>query len=80
MNPASQSKQIPATLDARPQVRLEQGARYWFHITGLPGWKRAQLGIPAFGTANCVPHRGEKHRKGTSMEENPKCRQGSGQA
>jgi hypothetical protein len=31
------------------------GKRHWFQITGLPGWKRAQLGIPAFGNARCTP-------------------------
>jgi hypothetical protein len=29
--------------------------RHWFQITGLPGWKRAQLGVPAFGEADCSP-------------------------
>lgn len=27
---------------------------HWVKITGLPGWKRAQLGVPAFGQANCT--------------------------
>jgi hypothetical protein len=31
------------------------GKRHWFQITGLPGWKRAQLGLPAFGNADCSP-------------------------
>jgi hypothetical protein len=31
------------------------GKRHWFQITGLPGWKRAQLGMPAFGNADCSP-------------------------
>jgi len=31
------------------------GKRHWFQITGLPGWKRAQMGMPAFGNANCSP-------------------------
>jgi hypothetical protein len=34
---------------------IRSGKRHWFQITGLPGWKRAQLGIPAFGKANCFP-------------------------
>jgi hypothetical protein len=31
------------------------GKHHWFQITGLPGWKRAQLGMPAFGNADCSP-------------------------
>lgn len=30
------------------------GQRYWFRITGLPGWRRAQLGLPGFGNPHCV--------------------------
>jgi hypothetical protein len=30
------------------------GRRHWFRVTGLPGWKRAQLGMPAFGEADCT--------------------------
>jgi hypothetical protein len=26
-----------------------RGRRNWFYATGLPGWQRATLGIPAFG-------------------------------
>ncbi len=33
--------------------------RHWFRITGLPGWKRAQLGMPAFGQAHCAKTRRE---------------------
>jgi hypothetical protein len=31
------------------------GQRHWFRITALPGWKRAQLGMPVFGKADCHP-------------------------
>jgi hypothetical protein len=31
------------------------GKHHWFQITGFPGWKRAQLGVPAFGNADCSP-------------------------
>ena len=27
-----------------------RGWRHWFHATGLPGWRRAAIGGPAFGT------------------------------
>jgi len=40
----------------RPGHRGGTGQRHWFRITGLPGWKRAQLGMPAFGDPRCVPH------------------------
>jgi hypothetical protein len=33
------------------------GRRHWFRVTGLPGWRRAQLGVPAFGEAECAPPR-----------------------
>jgi hypothetical protein len=33
-----------------------RGPRYWYRITGLPGWKRAELGMPAFSLAQCLPH------------------------
>ena len=26
------------------------GRRNWFYATGLPGWQRAELGYPAFGS------------------------------
>jgi hypothetical protein len=47
---ASPSNHPPAR---KREVR--SGKRHWFQITGLPGWKRAQLGVPAFGGANCTP-------------------------
>ena len=28
-----------------------RGWRHWFHATGLPGWARAGLGVPAWGAA-----------------------------
>jgi predicted Fe-Mo cluster-binding NifX family protein len=33
------------------------GGRHWYRITGLPGWQRARLRIPAFGDAHCTDHR-----------------------
>ncbi|HHY87058.1 MAG TPA: hypothetical protein GYA07_16215 [Verrucomicrobia bacterium] len=35
--------------------QIASGQRHWFRITGLPGWKRAQLGMPAFGNSHCIP-------------------------
>lgn len=32
------------------------GTQCWYRITGLPGWKRRQMGLPAFGSLGCVPH------------------------
>jgi hypothetical protein len=46
----SPSKPLPAG-----KLAGRSGKRHWFQITGLPGWKRAQLGVPAFGDANCTP-------------------------
>jgi hypothetical protein len=46
----SPSKPLPAGMRAG-----RTGKRHWFLITGLPGWKRAQLGMPAFGNADCSP-------------------------
>jgi hypothetical protein len=46
----SPSKPLPAGTRAG-----RSGKRHWFLITGLPGWKRAQLGMPAFGNADCSP-------------------------
>ncbi len=42
--------------------------RHWFRITGLPGWKRAQLGLPAFGQADCTQTRRET-TAGASLAE-----------
>ena len=28
-----------------------RGWRHWFYATGLPGWQRASMGMPAFGGA-----------------------------
>jgi hypothetical protein len=36
--------------------QARRGPRQWYRITGLPGWKRAQLGMPAYGDPHCVPH------------------------
>lgn len=27
--------------------------RYWLRITGLPGWRRRELGLPSFGRSLC---------------------------
>lgn len=37
-------------------IKRRTGPRHWFRITGLPGWKRVQLGMSAFGDARCCPH------------------------
>ena len=41
----------------RRQYLGRTGQQHWFRITGLRGWKRAQLDMPAFGDAKCVPLR-----------------------
>jgi hypothetical protein len=46
----SPSNHLPAQ-----KRKVRSGKRHWFRITGLPGWKRAQLGLPAFGDANSTP-------------------------
>ena len=51
MAPGSENIQTPRRADGG-----RSGQRYWYRITGLPGWKRAELGMPAFGHAHCVPH------------------------
>ena len=38
------------------QNRAPKGPQHWYRLTGLPGWRRAQLGMPAFGDQHCVPH------------------------
>jgi hypothetical protein len=50
LNMTTPSKPLP--MGTRPG---RSGKRHWFQITGLPGWKRAQLGLPAFGKADCSP-------------------------
>jgi hypothetical protein len=50
------------------------GARHWFKITGLCGWQRAQMGMPAFGRPDCVrrqPSRLDKENFPTISESNP---------
>lgn len=34
-----------------------RGWRHWFHATGLPGWARAGMGVPAWG-AGPYPYTG----------------------
>ncbi|MBN2543695.1 DUF5320 domain-containing protein [bacterium] len=29
-----------------------RGYRSWFHATGLPGWHRSRMGMPAYGNPN----------------------------
>jgi hypothetical protein len=29
---------------------------YWLRITGLSGWRRRELGLPAFGRSLCSRH------------------------
>ena len=38
---------------AMPEATQRSGHRHWFRITGLPGWKRSQRGLPAFSKADC---------------------------
>jgi hypothetical protein len=40
------------------------GRRHWFRITGLPGWKRAQLGLPAFSQADCITGQAASRKRG----------------
>jgi hypothetical protein len=50
------------------------GKRHWLKITGLPGWKRAQLGVPAFGDADCSPPpkpRSAGRQPGANVSANP---------
>jgi hypothetical protein len=44
-NPASNS---PPSLCPRAQHN-EPGQRHWYKITGLPGWQRDRIGVPARG-------------------------------
>ncbi len=46
----------PCSNDALRQDRASKGPQRWYRLTGLPGWKRAQLGMPAFGDPHCVLH------------------------
>ena len=55
----------PAPWRGGPRRRCgRSGLRHWFRTTGLPGWKRAELGMPAFGDSQCAlrsrPVPGEK--------------------
>lgn len=43
-----------------PPGRRGAGTRCWFKITGMPGWKRKQLGLPAFSSLQCIPHNGQQ--------------------
>ncbi len=45
------------------------GARHWLHITGLPGWRRARLGVPAFRHAKCLHRAGEDQGIPSSAEQ-----------
>lgn len=38
----------------RQERTRRSGQRCWFRITGLPGWRRAQLGLPGFGNPHCI--------------------------
>ncbi len=52
--PPSANKQ--PTPPNTPRAATGDTPRYWLRITGLPGWRRQQLGVPAFGNANCTRH------------------------
>lgn len=43
------------------------GQRYWYRITGLPGWRRAQLGLPGFGNPHCVSTPSAHNRLGSAL-------------
>lgn len=32
-----------------------RGRRNWFYATGLPGWQRAEMGMPAYGAPPAYP-------------------------
>ena len=42
------------------------GQRHWFRITGLPGWRRAQLGLPGLGSGRCFPDPSWRNRLAAS--------------
>lgn len=42
------------TRNARGRRTGASGGRHWFQITGLPGWERVRIGVPAFGKAHCA--------------------------
>jgi len=46
----------PRSDNAPDEGRAPEGPQRWYRLTGLPGWKRAQLGMPAFGDPHCVLH------------------------
>ncbi len=46
----------PCSNDAPSRKRSTDRPRHWYRTTGLPGWKRAQLGMPAFGDTHCATH------------------------
>jgi len=33
-----------------------RGWRHWFYATGLPGWQRAAMGLPAWGMGGVPPY------------------------
>jgi zinc/manganese transport system permease protein len=39
----------------RHRSAASSSAHHWRRITGLPGWKRRQIGLPAFRQARCTP-------------------------
>ncbi|HNQ89358.1 MAG TPA: iron chelate uptake ABC transporter family permease subunit [Verrucomicrobiota bacterium] len=56
--PAAGSPRTPAPKPAEDRAPAGNDAahpRHWYRITGLRGWERAELGIPAFGEPHCVP-------------------------
>ncbi len=39
------------TISGRGYFGRGRGRRNWYYATGLPGWQRASMGMPAFGGA-----------------------------
>ncbi len=40
-----------------------RGFRNWYYLTGLPGWIRANLGLPAFRTFGVFPNLTQENEK-----------------
>jgi hypothetical protein len=51
---------FPLIFAPKPDGGERSGQRHWYRITGLPGWKRKQLRMPAFGEGGCASPRPEK--------------------
>ena len=51
---------FPLIFAPKPDGGERSGQRHWYRITGLPGWKRKQLRMPALGEGGCASPRPEK--------------------